>query len=298
MTLHRLSVCVVTLVGCVLAGSLPAEAQGLLRSLPEAGVWVRYEGEYRETEFRPNDPTGDLELVWDRHLTIKCLERGVMAKFAGAADPDQPVACAWVELVVITGVTDEGLIDPGPAGKRIYKLLIPESRIASTKLTEEGIPVDDQGILVNHIPIVEGWRKIGDSKAAQIQSQVFSLYPVVSLLQHYRTIEQQSDQPEDAEVTLPDVTATRHSAESIMESPENRSTSNATLWFSDSVPFGVARWKVDLLRESKNTVEERTAFQQVSRITVEMKAAEKGNDAQSELATPAAGGGNAPVVNP
>ena len=49
-------------------------AQGLIWSLPEQeGTWVRYEGEYKQTEFRPGVATGDQIFNWRRNVTIKSL---------------------------------------------------------------------------------------------------------------------------------------------------------------------------------------------------------------------------------
>lgn len=283
MFTRRLALLIPIAFGCLFPGVRRADAQGLIWSLPEPGQWVRFEGDYKETEFRPDAAEGDLEMQWDRHLTLKCLARAE-GEFEGEKQP-----CLWIELVVVTGETDEGIIDPGPAGRRIYKVLVPESFTKTTTITAEGAVIDKHQIPVSRIPIVEGWRKIGDGQTLQIKSNVLEVYPVISLLENYETLKKTSDQPVDPETQLQGVTAKKYTGTIKRESPLNRSESQAELWLSDGVPFGVARWSVTVIREVKDRAQPRSAFKRAARFSVEMKAAEKGDDAQTELITPEAG---------
>ena len=58
----------------LLASPAILSAQGLIWSLPEQeGTWVRYEGEYKQVEFRPGVATGDQVFTWRRNVTIKSL---------------------------------------------------------------------------------------------------------------------------------------------------------------------------------------------------------------------------------
>ena len=69
MNLHRLigpaartlAVLTSAMLLAVIASSA-ANAQGLIWKLPPDGTWVRYEGTYRQIEFRPESAEGNLEI--------------------------------------------------------------------------------------------------------------------------------------------------------------------------------------------------------------------------------------------
>jgi hypothetical protein len=264
-------------LGGVLIGGQAATAQGLIWKLPEDGTWVEFEGKYSQTDFRPDSPDGDLKPdPWSRRLRISSVGRE-MAEFKGKME-----ACRWIELEVRTGRSDGGVIDTGPAGARIYKVLIPESKIVNNTTDGDGIPV-------SMIPIVKGYRKIGDGDTKPIplknnKSGVLQVYPVISLLRHYKTLESLSGQPEDAGINIPGITARRYRAVKTMESPTGRSTHTAELWRSPDMPFGLARWSVKILREEKGSTDLRSAFKRVSEISIEMKAGKVEGNAQSKIA--------------
>lgn len=276
MFLKKRIVCF-AILGGLLVGEKSASAQGLIWKLPQDGTWVEFEGEYSQTDFRPNSPDGDLKPEpWSRRLRISSVGRQ-MAEFNGKME-----ACRWIELEVRTGRSDGGVIDTGPAGARIYKVLVPELKIIDNTTDGDGIPV-------SMIPIVNGYRKIGDGDTKPIplnnnKEGVLQVYPVISLLRHYKTLESLSDQPEDAGINIPDITARRYRAVKIMESPTSRSTHTAELWRSPDMPFGLARWSVKILREEKGSTEPRSAFKRVSEISIEMKAGKVGGNAQSKIA--------------
>lgn len=282
MSFSRFSaICVAAVWVCFFVAIPRASAQGLIWSLPEDGRWVRYEGEYREVEFRPDAPEGDEILTWDRHLTLNSVGTE-SAEFEGQQQP-----CRWIEITVVTGKTIEGAIVPGPVGACIYKVLVPESRITGNLSYGDEIPAA-------FIPIVKGYRKLGENNVEPIPEGVLQVYPVISLLQHYKPkdVQQASEQPVDAGVTfrqngtVTPVEAMHYKASNAMESPTSRSTNEAEFWRSDDVPFGLARWRVRILREEKDGLAPRSEFEPASEISVDMKASEAGAGAQSELVAP------------
>ena len=276
MFLQKWIVCLIV-VGGLLVGGKSATAQGLIWKLPQDGTWVEFEGEYSQTDFRPDSPDGDLKPEpWSRRLRISSVGQQ-MAEFNGKME-----LCRWIELEVRTGRSDGGVINTGPAGARIYKVLIPESKIIDSTTDGNGIPI-------SMIPIVKGYRKIGDGNSDPIplndnKSGVLQIFPVISLLRHYKTLEPISDQPEDADINIPDITARRYRAVKTMESPTSRSTHTAQLWRSPDMPFGLARWSVKILREEKGSTEPRSAFKRVSEFSIEMKAGKVEGNAQSKIA--------------
>lgn len=255
------------------AGTQSACAQGLIWSLPDDGAWVRYEGTYKQVELRPGSVEGNIEPEpWIRKLWIKSVGRET-AEYHG-----QTVPCRWIEIKVVTGRPQEGAIDSGPAGTRIYKVLVPELEIT-------GQLADARGIPVSFLPIVKGYRKFGESEVEAISADVLQVYPLISLVMHYKTLEPEGT-AEDPRIPLGPLSATRQRGAWQMESPVSRTKNEATLWRSVDVPFGLAKWSVKLSREAKDSLDPRSAFQPVTEVTVEMSAHETGNNALSELAVP------------
>lgn len=248
-----------------------AQAQALIWSLPEDGSWVRYEGTYKQLVRRPNSTAGDLQLEWTRHLTIKSVGT-TEESFNGQVQP-----CRWIEIKVVTGQVKEGLIDAGPGGTRVYKILVPEAAIT-------GQVLDAEGILVSHIPVVRGLRKIGDEDPQPIESGVFDVYPLVSFLQHYRNLTAASDQADQLSIPpIGFVPATTWNGSLTMEGRSNRSTNKAQIWRSDDIPFGVAKWIVEDLREEKHPTQSRDLFRETMQVSIEMAAHETGIGAETEL---------------
>ncbi len=255
-----------------------AFAQGLLWAIPEVeGRWVRYEGTYTQVIKRPNDPTGDLKLNWTRHLTIKALqaEEGII--------DGRPVACRWVELKVITGPVKEGIIDAGPGGIRIYKILVPIELIRRVQIAEDQTVLDTNLVVATHVPIAKGYRKIGNESPAPLDTNVFQIFPALTVLQHYRQLTLVG--VEDVPLRNETVSAHHYRGERVTEDAFTRSTNVADLWRSDSpsVPFGVVKWQVQLTVERKDSTEPRSAFTPLSEVTEEMSTAEVGDAAESEL---------------
>lgn len=254
----------------VLGSHQPVSAQGLIWSLPEDGTWVRYEGTYTQTSFRPDSTPSEVTMNWIRHLTLKSVGTE-SAEFRG-----ETVPCRWIEVEIVTGTASEMGLDPGPAGTRLYKVLIPEQAVP-------GSLVDEQNIFISYLPIVGGFRKTGDGPVEEIQSNVLQVYPAVSLLMHYQQWESASEQAEPLDIPLGTVSARRHTAERRMESYSNRVQNAATLWRSDGVPFGLAQWQVTVTRAIKNRAESRDAFEKTNEVRVEMAAHEAGQDAVAKI---------------
>ncbi len=246
-----------------------ASAQGLIWSLPEVGSWVRYEGNYSQVVRRPNATAGDLQLQWTRHLTIKSLE-SVEEPFEGEIQP-----CRWIELKVTTA-QQAAVLEPGPGGARTFKVLVPERLIQGTVL-------DGRNILVAHIPVVRGYRKIGDEDPQPIESDVLQVYPVISFVQHYRNLEADSAGPTTVDLPIGSVSATLMKGDRTMESPTSRSMNTAQLWRSDDVPFGLAKWIVKDVLEQKFATQPRTEFRETTEVNIEMTATEVGTAAVTEI---------------
>lgn len=265
-------------VGALFGVGSEAHAQGLLWKLPDDGTWIRFEGKYLQTEFRPDSTEGDLNIEWIRNVTVKSVGQET-AEYNGSEQP-----CRWIEFHLITGKASESGIDAGPGGDRIYKLLVPESRIAGT--TD-----DADGIFVGFVPVVKGYRRIGNEPPEEmaIENGVFKAYPLISLLNNYRTFDEEPNSQEDVRIDTrsgTSVTASRYKGQERLESHIGRSVQEAQLWRSDDAPFGLAKWTAKIVREVKEPIEPRSAFKRATEINVEMEAVAVGQDAVSELVVP------------
>lgn len=270
----------------VLTGLLAAPAmlpaQGLIWSLPEEpGTWVRYEGEYKQIEFRPGVAAGDQTFNWRRNVTIKSLvtpEEHKTAMYRG-----KPVTCRWIEIKVETGKPGEQGLDTGPGGARLYKVLIPESRIFGTLVNDQSVDAD--GIPVSFLPIIRGYRKLGNRKEEQIKTKVLQIYPAISLLKHYKVLRAETGEPVDPALeALGPINSIKWIGEQTLQSRVSRSEHSSEIWLSREVPFGLARWNVKVTRSRKRETDARDDFVKRTETTVEMKAVAVGTDAKSELA--------------
>lgn len=244
-------------------------AQGLIWNLPPDGSWVRYEGTYSQLVRRPNSTEGDLTLEWTRHLTIKSV--GTSEETVD----NEVVPCRWLEIKVVTA-QPAALLEPGPGGNRIYKILVPERSIL-------GRVNDDANIIVSFIPVIRGYRKIGVEEPQAIESGVFQIYPLVSYLRHYREVQAESDTPQQTDIPMGIVPAIALRAAMTVESSETRSTNQAEMWRTDDVPFGLAKWTVRDLREEKHATQSRDLFRETMEVSIEMSAHESGTNAETEL---------------
>lgn len=252
------------------ASDLPA--QGLIWSLPEDGMLVRYKGIYKQTVRRPNAAEGDLTLTWDRIVEIRSVG-AIDAEYEG-----QTVPCRWIEIKVETGKSPEGVLDAGPGGIRMYKLLVPESEIRGS--LEE--PVEQgRSIFASHIPIVKGYRKIGDEPSQEMESKLFNLYPIISLLQHYDDL--QAGPEENVSVLAGDFNAVKQTGSNSMETNVYRSINTGEIDRSEEIPFGVVAWKAKTIAEAKGSTDQRSEFRETAIIEEEMKAIAIEQNAQSEI---------------
>ncbi len=276
----RTHIAMAVLLICTIASPGAIQAQGLIWSLPADGTWIRYEGTYKQVEIRPNASEGDLAINWIREVTIKSLGQETAEYEIDYVKQTGP--CRWIEIKVVTGKPSESGIDPGPIGARIYKVLVPEARVI-------GDVKDKTDIEVSYLQIVKGWRKTGsDPEPKEIKAKVLQVYPAISLLRHYKAIPADTGEAEDPEIGIGPVDAIKYTATFQIESRTSRSTHTAEIWRSKAVPFGLAKWKVEIELEKKTNIEPRSAFKGVSKIQVEMKAQETGVDAKSDLILPEA----------
>jgi hypothetical protein len=264
-----------------LGGGQPsvALAQGLIWNAPAEGTEVQYEGDYIQEDERPNDVQKRIKLEWRRRLWIKALKK-TKAEYNG-----NTVDCQWFEIKVVTAseVGGDGDLVPGPGGQRIYKVLVPLER-ATIGPPIAGKVADKSGIPIAYLPIVKGYRRFDEQAAQPITSGVLDTYPMLTLMAHYRNLDVVSEE-EDPQVTLAGVsTATHYHGEQITESPTNRSTNKAEIWANNSIPFGLARWKVEIVREAKDGQAARDQFQLASTYRVDMKLVKQTLNATSDLA--------------
>jgi len=258
--------CLVTVFSCA-----STQAQGLLWNLPEDGTQIKYEGKYQQTIFRPQSSKGNLELEWLRHMWISSVGKQD-AEYEGMTQP-----CRWIEIKVQTGVASPDGIDTGTVGERIYKVLVPESAI-------RGAVADGEGIPVSYIPIVEGVRKTNDRDLTPqpIKAKMLQIYPVISLIRHYDSMEQ-SDIEQTIQVGAKDVVAKELSGVLVQESLTRRIRHETKLLRSDDVPFGLAQWEVKIAEDRKADVETRDKFERISEVVVTMKVSQIQAGAKSEL---------------
>jgi hypothetical protein len=279
--------CVVMLASAAfLASGLQrdADAQGLIARLPKDGMWVRYEGTMKQTEFRPESAEGDVVMDWIQHLTIKSVGSETW-EFRG-----KKVRCRWLEFKVLTGKASESGVDTGKekVGERIYKVLVPEERVVDRLSDGEGIPFA-------FLDIVKGFRKIGgevspiplfrDERTGR-ESGALQVFPLIAPLTHYDAMEPAGNSTEDVQVPGGAVKARKLKAKQVTESPTTRTTNEAEIWRSDSdrIPFGLVKWSAKSTVERKDSAQPRSNFKPATQVIVEMSVHETGDGAKSELA--------------
>lgn len=273
---YRLSL---VLASCVLTWCCAAtsQAQGLLWSLPEDGAIVEYAGKYLNKQERPGSNEGPLELEWDSRLTIQSVGEE-MAEFDGVETP-----CRWIEFKVVTGkaskkgVEADAGIDPGPHGVSIYKVLIPTTRV-------KGQLKDDEGLPVTFLPIIKGYRKIGQQPAQPMKEKVLSFYPMLGLFANYLDL---APEGEEADLELPNVgtvKAKQMKGTLKLQNQTGKSENVGEIWLSADVPFGWAKYHVKLTRQEKDITAPESAFAPAAEIDVEMTAVKKETSgAKSEI---------------
>jgi hypothetical protein len=270
----RRSVIALGLVTLLISGGASqVSAQGLIWSLPEDGTLVRYKGEYKQHIRRPDASDGDLTLTWDRILEIRSVGEEPNVEYKGKSVP-----CRWVEIKVETGTSPEGVLDAGPGGIRMYKLLVPESEIRGT--VDEPVK-EGKSIFASHIPIVRGYRKIGDEPTQELKTGLFQLYPIISLLRHYPDLA--AGEKGETVVQDDEFSTTKYTGNVTMETNVYRSTSLGEFERSDTMPFGVVGWKAKSTVEEKGSTDDRSEYRETTIIEEEMKAIAIEHGAESEF---------------
>ena len=268
--IRRLAFALLFVISLFVLQADQASAQGLIWKLPEDGKWIRFEGQYSQIEARPNNPKGNLEVTWIEHVTIKSVG-ATMAEYEG-----EQVPCRWIEFKIQTGKAQQGAIATGPVGERIYKVLIPEKAVI-------GKPLDDEGIPVMFLPIIDGYRKTNekDPTPKKLQHGVFNIFPVVSLVRHHKEFE--APVPDSVSVNNADVNVQVLRATTDQESLTERVQHETKLSRSDEMPFGIAQWYVKITHDRKAEIDGRTDFKFQSEITITMTARQIGEDAKSDI---------------
>ncbi|MFO1094794.1 MAG: hypothetical protein U0992_16040 [Planctomycetaceae bacterium] len=255
-----------------------ALAQGLVWNLPDDGTWVRYEGTYQQVIRRPQSTEGDLTLEWQRNLEIKSVGREDATHDLDHDGKSVTEPCRWLEFKVVTGKIVEGIPDAGPGATVIYKVLVPESAI-------DGKLVDDEGILKSYIPVVKGFRKLGDEPAQALTNEVLQVYPNLSLLRHYRELETAAASQTAQAPKIGEVTGSLLRGQMAMETGTQRSKNQSEFLRSPQMPFGLVSWKATTVTEQKNLVAPRSQFQESMTLTEQLTAVDSGAGAESELVT-------------
>jgi hypothetical protein len=258
------------MMGILLAATArPAAAQGLLWHLPETENFsVMYYGKFTQQDIsKGNTGVAPPPIVWDREIIISSLSRA--KGFYGGKEVD----CRWIEISIRTGVFDED-IDTGPAGKRVYKILVPESKII-------GKTTDADKIFVSMIPIAldkdgktQGAKKIGTTSPKRMTAPVLHVYPILSLLTHYHDLKPTgSDNPINVDKPKQQISPDaykKYTAFRSVESPSSRSENTASLYFSDLVPTKIAKWEVSVVHKSKNSSQGKDEFKPTWKFSTSM----------------------------
>jgi hypothetical protein len=247
-----------------------ADAQGLVLQLPADGAWVRYEGTYTQTEIRADTATGKLEIpAWSENVTIKSVGTE-SAEYRG-----ETVPCRWIEVRVERGRAAEGKIDVGVTGLEIYKVLVPETVVTAEPVTADGIPN-------NFLPIVKGFRKLGQADPQPLTEPALRLYPLAVLFAYCRDL-QTEEKGVDPGIGLGAVQADVLTGAAQLERKDSRTQLETKVWASKDVPFGVAAWTVTITRQIKDSEEPRENFRSITEVVAELKAQQSGTDAMSDI---------------
>ena len=266
-----------TCAACLWSGA-EALAQGLVWYLPEDGSWVLYEGTYTQVMRRPTSTEGDLTLEWQRNLDIQSVGREEATHDLDHDGQEVTEPCRWLEFKVVTGKIVEGIPDAGPGAIVIYKVLVPESAI-------DGTMFDREGILKSYLPVVKGYRKLGDEPAQPLAAGVLQAYPNLSLLRHYRELETAASNQTAQVPKLGEVSGELVRGSTVTETGTQRSRNAAEFLRSEQMLFGLVKWKASTVTEQKNLVEPRSQFEESVELTEELTAVDSGTGAESELVT-------------
>jgi len=252
-----------------LSAASPASAQGLIWNLPEDGTEVVYGGTLTQTDTRPGGQ--ETEMSWDSRLVVRSVGTQDV-QYRGETVPGR-----WIEFELATGKAAEQGIDPGPAGARVYKVLVAEPAVT-------GKPADERGIPASFLPIVEGYVKVADQPPQKLATTAFEVYPTLSLLMNYKPNElTQEAEGQETEAPAGRFEATQYAAKAAIESPSGKVDNTATLLVSPDMPFGPVRWTATAVRSTKDPNQPRDAYAEASRVESQMEAKQINKNARSVL---------------
>ena len=109
------------------------------------------------------------------------------------------------------------------------------------------------------------------------------IVPTIALVTYYPGLAADGDQSEKMQIGGAEVTARLFKGTRVFQQTTSRSTNTASLWLSDDVPFGLARFQVTLTQEQKELVATADEFKRASLTEVDMSVVATGGDARSEL---------------
>jgi hypothetical protein len=264
----RASAASVAMVLWLLAAA-PAGAQGLVWNLPADGTEVIYGGTLTQIDTRPGGE--ESTMAWERQLVIRSVGTQEVT-YHGETTPGR-----WLEFEINTGRATEQGIDPGPVGRRIFRVLVAEPAVNAAA-------ADDRGIPNAFLPIVEGYVQIGDRPVQKLDARALEAYPALTLLMNYKPNEIQVEaEAEPVDVPAGQYTATKHAASAAVESPGGKVENKATLFTSPDMPFGLTRWSVEAVRAKKDPNQPRDAYVPLSRVEEVMEARVINQNAQGVL---------------
>jgi hypothetical protein len=240
-----------------------------LRSLPQDGSQVLFSGVLRVTQPSPESSDQTMTTEWLQQITISSVGSESVEMSQEDGQTVAARACRWIEFKVERGkATDKSDFDVGQAGVIIYKCLIPEDAVGNE-------PSD-------FIPIVRGWRKIGDEEPQPMNGQVLRIAPIITLLDHYDNAQ---DQPSETlqvkglgEVQCAVTSGTRQ-----FQGRTGRAANQGQVWVSDKVPFGLMKWRASTRREQLLGSLEGGEYRFASELFTEMTIFAGRGNAQSEL---------------
>ena len=231
---------------------------------------MRYEGELTQTLTDRQNQTVEVKRL--RQLTVRSLESET------AAYDGRQVPARWLEFVSETGTPGERGLDPGPAGRVIYKVLVPEAAVTGDLVDADGIPVA-------FLPVIRGWRQVGDLEPAEL-GPAFRAYPTLTLLTDFEPEDIRPTGEDSADTPAGRFDGTRYAAKAVEEDPTVRVTNEANLLVSGDVPFGPAAWEATLTREIKDSSAARDRFREAAKSVARMELVEVGDNARGELPLP------------
>lgn len=246
-----------------------SRGQVFLRSLPPDGSQVQFSGVLRVTQPSPESSDETITTEWRQQISVSSVGSETVEMNAEDGQTVAAKPCRWIEFKVERGkATDASGIEVGQAGVMIYKCLIPEDTVGNEKS--------------DFLPIVRGWRKIGNAEPQPMQGQVLRIAPIITLLDYYADAQEQPSETLQVQ-GLGDVECRVNSGTRQFQGRTGRSINQGQVWISDRVPFGLMKWRATTRREQLLGSEESGQYRFASELFTEMTVFAGGGNAQSEL---------------